>query len=793
MEQMARHTYLFGNGKSEGNAGMKSLLGLRGAHACEMANLGLPISPGFCITSKCLQREEGGSSSLSDVAKSSIKEAVGGLEDMVGRRFGNLTDPLVLSIQGDLSVAVEDFGGIVANIGLNDATVEAWTQVESPHFVWDSYRRLIQTFSKAVRRLDMEPFENALSAVKDKLNNQCQLGRRHADCHIPTHELRNLVAMYKDFFEEQTGEAFPQEPEKQLWEAVYAASCSWDPGHTEVRGVTVQSTVFGNHDFRSAVGVAFPPSFSDGFHSGEDDDSFGLPIHGEWLTNAMFEDMQSSDRELLQLTEDASRDWATEKGIPESQREQEYLSLEEEMPSVFAQLLRCQDIVENHIADVQGFDFAVGQGKLWILRSRIAEQQRDVHVRQIPAPEAIQEEDLVQEEVVVAAEPAMSNVSPEEELLTLKVATLEVPSADGLIDDAETQPDSGSSASDRCFQLEEESTDGCVGTEALQDAHEESSCLPDCSPSSFFTDGSIRRGFFGIRLWQKRSRPIRRRAAVVIAKSKPTDDESQVQQSVKISNSIFVLPFWQTGLAGGSAAVACRAIATGMQEVKPATLMQGRWCQGFRNLLAAGVMSSSARAFQTGAICCTLYTNLCNMTPAEDNLNRFSPLWRLGCAGFAATAANTVTHTSGALQITSISPKSLALLPMPTAVRGLPPMLAAVVPTMAMEMCAIDIVRNAAVERGHEVTPGLLFASGAVAGVATQMILQPLQMLKNHATALPSPGTCSTANAAALRPSRESVSQICATIGSACLRSSPVVATNSLVRVGLVTYFMSSK
>jgi hypothetical protein len=559
------------------------------------------------------------------VAKSSIKEAVGGLEDMVGRRFGNLTNPLVLSIQGDLSVAGAEFGGIVANIGLNDTTVEAWTQVESPHFVWDSYRRLIQTFSRAVRRLDMEPFEHALSDVKNKLNNQCQLGRRHADCHIPTHELRNLVAMYKEFFEEQTGEPFPQEPEKQLWEAVHAASRSWDLGETELRGVTVQSTVFGNHDFRSAVGVAFPSSFSDGPHCDEDDDSFGLPIRGEWQTNAMFEDMQSSDRELLQLTEDASRDWATEKGIPESQREQEYLSLEEEMPSVFAQLLRCQDIVENHIADVQGFDFAIGQGKLWILRSRTAEQQRDVLVRQLHVPEAIQEECSMQEEVVVAAEPMMSDASMEEEFLTLKAETPEAFTADDLIEDADTQPDSGSSASDMRFQMEEEYTDSCVGTEALQDAHEESSCLRHCSPS-FSSYGSIRRGLLGSRLWQRRSRAIRKRSAALSTKTKRTDDASQVKQPVKnCDDSIFVLPFWQTGFAGGSAAVACRALATGMQEVKPATLMQGRWCQGFRNLLAAGVMSSSVRTFQTGAICCTLYTNLCNMTPAEDNLNRFSP------------------------------------------------------------------------------------------------------------------------------------------------------------------------
>mmetsp|Transcript_19068 Transcript_19068/g.30549 ORF Transcript_19068/g.30549 Transcript_19068/m.30549 type:complete len:765 (+) Transcript_19068:122-2416(+) len=762
---MARPTYLFGNGKSEGNAGMKSLLGVRGAHACEMANLGLPVSPGFCITSKFLQGEEGGSSSLSDTAKTSIKEAVGGLEGMVGRRFGNPADPLVLSVQGDLATSAPDFHGTIANIGLNDETVEVWTNVESPHFVWDSYRRLIHTFSKVVRRLNMEPFESALLEVKMKLDSQCQLGRRHADCHIPTHDLRNLVAQYKNFFEEQTGEPFPQEPEKQLWEAVHAASHSWDLSSSECRGVTVQSTVFGNHDFRSAVGVTFPSSDSAGASTDEDDDSFAPPIRGEWLTNAMFEDWRSHDRERLQLSEDASRDWAADKGIPETQREQEYLSLEEDMPSVFAQLLRCQDIVENHIADVKSFDFAVSQGRLWILQGHTARQPGAILAPQREMPHEADE--TMQASVDVVMPPEILTASIEEEFVTQQADLPEVCCADDA-DDTDVQFDSMSEYAE------------------CEEAHEESSCQPDPLPKRSNHHGSIRHGLLGSRLWQ-RWRKIGKQATGR-AETKQLHDESQVQQRGD-SGSILVLPAWQTGLAGGSAAVACRAVASGLQAVKPSILMQGHWCQGFRNLLAAGVTSSSARVFQTGAICCTLYTNLCNMTPADDSQNRFSPLWRLGCAGFAATAANTVTHATGAAQFTSILQKSpAALVPRPTAICGVSPMLAAVVPTMAMEMCTIDLVRNAAVERGYEVTPGLLFASGAAAGVATQMMLQPLQILKNHAF---SSGTRPAADFSLIRPSLGSATQVCAAMGSACLRSSPVVATNSLVRVGLVTYFMS--
>jgi len=203
---MARPTYLFGNGRSEGNAGMKAILGARGAHNCEMANLGVPMAPGFCITSKCLQKKgTDGGSNLLEGARNDIKYALGELENMSDRRFGNLVDPLLLSIQGDLKADIRGFGGTIENIGLNDAIVQAWTAHRSPRFVWDSYRRLICSYSRAVRQLDMEPFEQELAELKGRLDARCQLGRAHADCYIPTHELRELVARYKEIFEEQTG------------------------------------------------------------------------------------------------------------------------------------------------------------------------------------------------------------------------------------------------------------------------------------------------------------------------------------------------------------------------------------------------------------------------------------------------------------------------------------------------------------------------------------------------------------------------------------------------------------
>jgi hypothetical protein len=588
--------------------------------------------------------------------------------------------------------------------------------------------------------------------------------------------------MYKEFFEEQTGEPFPQEPEKQLWEAVHAASHTWDLGCSETRGVTVQSTVFGNHDFRSAVGVTYMSSSFAEACDDEDDDCFALPIRGEWLTNAMFEDMQSSDRELLQLSEDASRDWAADKDIPESRRQQEYLSLEEEMPSVFAHLLRCQDIVENHFADVQGFDFAIGEGRLWILQSRACGEQKDFRARQLEVPS--EADDVAQASDAVATDAVTPDLATEEELIALKAEASEVQYAEDVVEDAETQLDSGSAASDMQSQMEEDSADCCMHEEESQEAEG----LPDGVQCRSLRHGSIRLGLLGTRFWQRR-RGLRKRNAGP-ADSNRADDESTAQQLGKSGDGMLVLPCWQTGLAGGTAAFACRAVATTLQEVKPASFNFFRKptsCQGFRNLMAAGVMSSSARVFQTGAMCCTLYTNLCSMTPAEDNQNRFSPLWRLGCAGFAAATAHTVSHATAALQITSAG-----VLPM-AKIGRVSPMLAAVVPTMAMEMCAIDLVRNAAVDRGHEVTPGLLFASGAAAGVATQMLLQPMQILKNQTSRLRLAGTCPTADMSQIRPSRECVSQFCKTVGSACLRSSPVVATNSLVRVGLVTYFMSLK
>jgi pyruvate,orthophosphate dikinase len=375
---MAHSTYFFGDGRSDGHAGMESLLGVRGAHVCEMANLGLPVSPGFCITSKFLNQDKEGSLPLFEDAHLAIKQAVGRLEEMVDRRFSHTANPLLLSVQGESLGAIPGFQGAVANIGMNDKLVEVWTARESPHFVWDSYRRLISTFSRAVRRLDMAPFEAELREVKTRLNAQCQLGREHGDCHIPTNELRNLVDRYKELFEEQTGEPFPQEPEKQLLEAVRAAASTWDEGQSKVGAVMVQSTIFGNYNFRSAVGVTYSASEGDSsMHESDDgfvDDAFAPSISGQWLTKAQNEDLLG-DRIPLQLTEDASRQWAAEHGMGETEREQEYLSLEEDMPSIFAQLLHCQDVVETHIADAKGLEFAVWQGKLYLLQTYSPKQQ----------------------------------------------------------------------------------------------------------------------------------------------------------------------------------------------------------------------------------------------------------------------------------------------------------------------------------------------------------------------------------------------------------------------------------
>lgn len=767
---MARPTYFFGDGRSDGNAGMKALLGARGALRCEMTNLGVPVAPGFCITPKCLQhndKDEG--VTLPEGARNDIKLALSELENVSDRRFGNLADPLLLSIQGDVKTCSLGSGGTIENIGLNDIIAQAWTAQANPRFVWDSYRRLIFTFSRAVRHLDMVPFERELLELKDRLNARCQLGRAHADCYIPTHELRELVVRYKEIFEEQTGEPFPQEPEKQLWEAVHAASSNMghDAGDCP-RPVTVQTTIFSNFDFKSAVGITLP-----GRQPGDDEDSYSQLVRGKWLVNAQIGDM-SSERIPQQITQEGSCEWAQEQGIAESERLDEFPSLEETMPGIFAQLLRCQDIVENRFADAPGLEFAIHQGQLWVLQAH----SRD------PAPPCPQLESRPLLDSDLNSNSSMTTAAPTDIALDMSDS-----------EQVQLEPQDGSLCQ-IAFNFALDASDSISGIheDVSMDASDQSTPFgtePDCCGKQEEASGGLvprtREGQHTLSgqpmtslMWQALSRLCRRMrkdsspANVVECEAVGQAEDQAAKQWLLATPCGLAL--WQTGLAGGTAAVTCRTLGLSIgaladtSKMRPSTVL--------RSFIAP---TGPIRAFPFGFICCTAYSNLCSATPADDSQNSWSPVWRLGCAASAVSMSTVLTQPANQGGGVVLGPFGRQF-----------PSLTRMVPQMAIEMCVIDMVKNAAVARGHDVSVGVLVLSGAAAGTVAQTIMHPLSNMCRSPPEVQVIGNSAHGASAALRVmAQEGPSMLFAGLGKACIKSVPVVAMNSLVRVGMTTHFLS--
>lgn len=779
---------------------MEALLGIRGTQKCEMANLGLPVAPGFCVTRQCMSSDSGSEgASLSEGARNDIKLALHELENLTERRFGNLVDPLLLSVQGDLPSSMKGFRGTIANIGLNDATVQAWTRHASPHFVWDSYRRLICNFARAVRKLDMEPFERELREVKNRLNAKDRLGRDHQDCHIPTAELRNLVDMYKEFFEEQTGEPFPQDPEKQLWEAIHAASCSWDPAQGPCSSaVTVQSTVYSNYDFKSAVGFTVLGD------STEDTEDRTEQLHGKWFMNAQSEDM-ASDRIPQHVTQDASCSWAAQKGIGESERIDEYPSLEEWMPGIFAQLLRWQDIIENHFADVHGVEFAVYQGKLWFLEAFDKQLQQslqtacadlpDVQVVSVSAEPCTAEQDT-------SAWPEFGSETEEPSGPELFSDASVEGAADEFQEESELHAQSDASReTDQMFDAPGMEDQVLTQSQALDCMHPRSGDIAKSKAIQLVrTSVTVNLRHVLQRVGNRVRKASSRRRSVQLPRTHPKE-AVQEADSRKIGKWLPATPsglaLWQTGLAGGLAAVSCKSLSFFIERVAVESQTRanlgsaisharaGAMQQGFRGFVMPG---GPARVFPFGAVCCTMYTNLCKATPADDMGNSCSALWRAGCAYTAVSTATALTHAT--------APKEecgQVRGPYGRLYSGKNPLFTRMVPTLAIEMCVIDMVKNSALDRGHEVSAGVLVASGAAAGLVAQTIMHPLKTVTSSASAagLIASGTNVTSGDA-LAVVRQGASTMYAGMGQACLRSMPVAAMNSLVRVGLTTLFLKN-
>ena len=350
-----RYVYRFGGGVSDGGNGDKNLLGGKGANLAEMASIGLPVPPGFTIsTAMCTRYYEEGEA-FPDSLRSEVANGIAHIEGITGKTFGNAADPLLVSVRSGARVSMPGMMDTVLNLGLNDETVEGLAATSNDErFAWDSYRRFIQMYSDVVLGLDHGAFEEALEIAKEDRGFSL-------DTELSADDLKALVAEFKGLVQEQWGKPFPQDVHDQLWGAIGAVFGSWQSDRAKVyrrlndipaswgTAVNVQAMVFGNMGETSATGVAFTRDPSTGHNA----------YYGEFLINAQGEDVVAGIRTPQYLTKTAREDAGAKP-----------LSMEEAMPAAYAELAAVFDRLERHYRDMQDIEFTVQQGKLWMLQTR---------------------------------------------------------------------------------------------------------------------------------------------------------------------------------------------------------------------------------------------------------------------------------------------------------------------------------------------------------------------------------------------------------------------------------------
>ncbi|MBV7259957.1 pyruvate, phosphate dikinase [Erythrobacter crassostreae] len=333
----------------------KTITGGKGANLAEMASIGLPVPPGFTITTEESVRYLREGADFSDALRSDVANALKHIEAAVGKNFGDAADPLLVSVRSGARVSMPGMMDTVLNLGLNDATVEGLANTSGDErFAWDSYRRFIQMYSDVVLGLDHGLFEEALEIVKED-------NGFYADTELSADDWRALVTEFKALVEQEQGKPFPQDVTEQLWGAIAAVFDSWDSDRAKVyrrlndipadwgTAVNVQAMVFGNMGDTSATGVAFTRDPATGNRA----------YYGEYLINAQGEDVVAGIRTPQYLTKDA-RETAGAKP----------LSMEEAMPDAYGELARVFDLLEAHYKDMQDIEFTVERGKLWMLQTR---------------------------------------------------------------------------------------------------------------------------------------------------------------------------------------------------------------------------------------------------------------------------------------------------------------------------------------------------------------------------------------------------------------------------------------
>ena len=368
-----KRVYTFGNGQAEGNAQMREELGGKGANLAEMNLLGVPVPPGFTITTDvCNEYYEVGQEKIMELLNDDVMAAVKHIETLMNSKFGDAQNPLLVSVRSGARASMPGMMDTILNLGLNDEVAEGMVKkTNNPHFVYDSYRRFVQMYGdvvlemKPVNKTDKDPFEEIIENVKAERGVVL-------DKDLSVEELQKLVKLFKAAIKERTGKDFPNDPIEQLWGAICAVFRSWMNErailYRKMEGipdewgtaVSVMAMVFGNMGETSATGVCFSRDAANGENL----------FNGEYLVNAQGEDVVAGIRTPQQITKIGSQRWAERAGISEEERVAKYPSMEEAMPETFAQLNTIQKNLQNHYRDMQDMEFTVQEGKLWFLQTR---------------------------------------------------------------------------------------------------------------------------------------------------------------------------------------------------------------------------------------------------------------------------------------------------------------------------------------------------------------------------------------------------------------------------------------
>lgn len=368
-----KRVYTFGNGCAEGKADMKNLLGGKGANLAEMNLIGIPVPPGFTITTEvCTEYNTLGRDKVIELLRNEVVNAIAHLEKLMNSKFGDIENPLLVSVRSGARASMPGMMDTILNLGLNEEVVEGLVRkTGNARFAWDSYRRFVQMYGdvvlgmKPTNKEDIDPFEAIIEEVKHekgvKLDNE-----------LTVDDLKELVRRFKVAVKSQTGKDFPADAYEQLWGAICAVFNSWTNErailYRKMEGipdewgtaVNVQAMVFGNMGETSATGVCFSRD------AGTGEDLF----NGEYLINAQGEDVVAGIRTPQQITKIGSQRWAELAGISEEERAKNFPSMEEAMPEIYKELDALQTKLENHYKDMQDMEFTVQEGKLWFLQTR---------------------------------------------------------------------------------------------------------------------------------------------------------------------------------------------------------------------------------------------------------------------------------------------------------------------------------------------------------------------------------------------------------------------------------------